>query len=247
MPNYGSFSDDYYVNLHLTTEMDLPSGRETILAHFEQLRRRYPTMKNFYTRDRGEFVLEEEKDGGSYRWASVDQKRVSGGVINPQDIEQAQKLHEDILELAPYTLSVSSLDCETLNLMFGFDYTCRGNHNEIVAQALGLPPAFEKLRETPGASLLGQDPNIQIALDEDCRTQVRIAIETRTTAYQIRTREFPEEHLSAYLTVRRFGGLDSGETWQGAVAKLYQLADELISNYLVENILRPLQLTIAAK
>lgn len=247
MPSYGSFSDDYYVNLHLTTEMDLPSGRETILAHFEQLRRRYSAMKNFYMRERGEFVLEEEKDGGSYRWASVDQKRVSAGAVNPQEVEQAQKLHQDVLDLAPYTLSVSSLDCETLNLMFGFDFTCRGNHNEIVAQALGLPPCFEKLRETPGASLLGQDPNIQMAIDEDCRTQVRVAIETRTTAYQIRTGDFPEEHLSAYLTVRRFGGLDSGETWHDALARLYSIADELISNYMVENILRPLQLTIAAK
>ena len=64
MSEYGSFSDDYYVNMNLSTEMELPQNREAVLHYFEQVRRRYPKMLNFYSRDKGEYVLEEEKDAG---------------------------------------------------------------------------------------------------------------------------------------------------------------------------------------
>ena len=61
MSEYGSFSDDYYVNMNLSTEMELPQNREAVLHYFEQVRRRYPKMLNFYSRDKGEYVLEEER------------------------------------------------------------------------------------------------------------------------------------------------------------------------------------------
>ena len=64
MSRYSSLSDDYYVNMNLNTEMDLPQSRETVLHFFEQVQKHYPSMRNFYSRDRGEFVLEEDKDRG---------------------------------------------------------------------------------------------------------------------------------------------------------------------------------------
>ena len=45
MQNYDAFSDDYYVNMTLNTEMDLPQTRETVLHFFEQMRKQYPTMQ----------------------------------------------------------------------------------------------------------------------------------------------------------------------------------------------------------
>src|SRR5690606_10908393 len=123
MSRYGSYSDDYYVNMNLNTEMDLPQNRETVLHFFEQVQKNYPTMRNFYGRDRGEFALEEEKDKGQYRWCSIEPRRVSSGQVNPASFEEAMKQHALILDLVPYFLSVSSLDCESLNMMFGFDYT----------------------------------------------------------------------------------------------------------------------------
>ncbi len=50
----------------------------------------------------------------------------------------------------PYALAVSPLDCESLNVMFGFDYTYRGNHNRLVAEAQGLAPALERFAESLG-------------------------------------------------------------------------------------------------
>jgi hypothetical protein len=76
---YSTLCDDWYVNLNLNTEMDLHQSRETVLHFFEQVQKKYPTMRNFYNRERGEFVLEEEKDRGSYRWVSVELRRISSG------------------------------------------------------------------------------------------------------------------------------------------------------------------------
>ena len=244
---YHSYCDDYYVNMNLNTEMELPQTRETVLHFFEQVKKTYPTMRNFYGRERGEFVLEEDKDQGHYRWASVESRRVSSGLVNPQTIEEALKQHAFILDSIPYTLSISPLDCESLNVMYGFDYTYRGNHNQLLVDALGVVPAFEKMTEIPGASILAYEPSIQFALDEECRTQCRLSIETRTTAYHVKSKEFPEEQLSVYFTARRYGSLESGESFVSAMHKLADVCHDVVDNYIVENVLRPLQQAIAIR
>ena len=243
---YHSFCDDYYVNMNLNTEMDLPQSRETVLHFFERIKKSYPAMRNFYGRERGEFVLEEDKDGGDYRWASIEPRRVSSGYVNPASVEDALKQHSLVLDIVPYALSISPLDCESLNVMYGFDYNYRGNHNQLLIDALGVAPAFDKLTEIPGASILANEPSIQFALDEECRLQCRLSIETRTTAMHVRAKEFPEEQLSVYFTARRYGSLD-GETYVEAMHKLATSCQSIVDNYVVEHVLRPLQQAIAIR
>jgi hypothetical protein len=245
MGRYHSYSDDYYVNMNLNTEMDLPQTREAVLHYFEQVKKHYPTMRNFYTRERGEFVLEEDKDRGDYRWTSIEPRRICSGYVNPPSVEEALQQHAIVLDTAPYALSVSPLDCESLNVMFGFDFTFRGNHNQLLVNALGVLPAFEKMTEIPGAIVLAAEPSIQFALDEECRTQCRLSIESRTSAYHVRTKEYPEEQLSVYFTARRYGSLDNGETFVSAMNRLAEICREIVDGYVVENVLRPLQQTIA--
>jgi hypothetical protein len=245
MGRYQAYCDDYYVNLNLNTEMELPQTRDAVLHYFEQIKKHYPGLRNFYSRERGEYVLEEDKDKGNYRWTSVEPRRICSGYVNPPSVEDALKQHGIVLETAPYALSVSPLDCESLNVMYGFDYTYRGNHNQLLVDALGVQPAFEKMTEIPGASILGNEPSIQFALDEECRTQCRLSIETRTSAYHVRMKEFPEEQLSVYFTARRYGSLEGDETFVAAMRKLSDVCREVIDGYVVENVLRPLQQTIA--
>jgi hypothetical protein len=247
MSEYGAFSDDYYVNMNLSTELDLPQSRETILHFFEQIQKRYPTMSHFYSRERLEYVLEEDKEKGDYRWASLEPKRVNSGQVNPTSFQEVADQHRMILDMVPYALSISPLDCESLSVMFGFDFTFRGNQNELLAEALGLMPAFEKISESLGPSLLGYEPAIQFALDEDCKTQCRVNFETRTSAYQIRSGEYPEEQLSVYLTVRRYESLGANETFVGEFDRLAALGRELVDTFLIDSILRPLQQTISAR
>jgi hypothetical protein len=247
MSGYGAFSDDFYLNMNLSTEMELPQGRESILHYFEQVRRRYPKMLNFYSREKGEYVLEEEKDAGAYRWVSVESKRVNSGVVNPESFDSAAEQHRTILELVPFELSVSPLDCESLSVMLGFDFAYRGNHNEILAEAIGVAPGLEKFLAVPYGKLLSHEPAIQFALDEDCRTQCRVSFESRTSAYQVRMGDFGEEQISVYLTVRRYDSLGPDETYAGEFTRLAGLCRDLVDEYLVTNILRPLQEAISLR
>ena len=100
MNQYSSLSDDFYVNMNLSTEMELPSGRESILHFFERLQKQYPTMRNFFCREKGDFILEEDKDAGHYRWSTVEAHRLCSGYVNPGSIEDALVQHRLVLELA---------------------------------------------------------------------------------------------------------------------------------------------------
>ncbi len=245
MDNYQSLCDDYYVNVNLSTEMDLSESRETILHFAEQLQKKYPEMRNFYAREQGVYVLEEDKDSGSYRWTSVEARRVCSGYVNPESVDVALDQHRFALELAPYMLSLSPLDCEALDVLIGFDFTYRGNQNQLLAEALGVCPAFEPLASIPGITYISHEPTLTFALDEDCRVQCRVGIEPRTDAYQIRTGEFQDEQLSVYVTARQYGSLPAGKTYVESVEELARIAREVVENHVADSVLEPVARTIA--
>lgn len=247
MHKYGALCDEFYVNMHLGTEMDLPQNRESVLHFFEQVQTRFPKMINFSARERGEFCLEEEKEGGHYRWVSIEPRRLCSGAVNPESFDSAVAQHQTVLSIIPFELSISHLDCESLSFMLGFDFTFRGNHNELLAEALGMMPPMERLNELYPNAVLSYEPSLQFALDDDCKTQCRLAFETRTTAYQVRTGEYTEDQLSVYLTVRRYDSLSKSEDFAVELKRLADLSEKLVDNYLVEHVLRPLQQTIAIK
>jgi hypothetical protein len=247
MTRYTAVADDFYINMNLSTEMELPQGRDTVLHYFERIQKKYPSMRKFYCRDKRDFVLEEDKDRSQYRWATVENRRLCSGQVNPATIEEAMEQHRLVLELAPFMLSVSPLDCEALDLLFGFDFTYRGNHNQLVAEALGVNPSMERLLEMPGGSVINFEPSLTLSLDEGCRRQVRVSVENRTNAYQIRTGEFPEEQISVYVTARQYGSLNPDETFAQAVDELSLVCQDVVDNYVVDSVLRPLQRTIALR
>ena len=227
--------------------MELTGSRETVLHYFELIQRKYPEMQNFYARERGDHVLEENKELGTYRWCSVEKKRICSGFVNPDSIDSVMAQNKDILDLAPHALSVSPLDCESLNVMFGFDFTYSGNHNQLIAEALGVAPAFEGLLNTPASNTVAYEPAIQFAISEDCKVQCRINVESRTSAYHIRTSTFPEEQLSCYVTARRFGSLPAGKTYVDVCSELTEICIDMVDNHVMEQVLVPLQQTFAMK
>ena len=247
MTLYGSLADDMYMNVNLATEMELPGHRETVLHFFECVRKKFPTMRKFHARDKRDFVLEEDKEQGRYRWVAVEPRQFCSGHVNPASIEDALDQHRFLLDLAPALLSMSPLDCEAIDVLFGFDFAFRGNHNSLLAEALGPGPALEGVGDIPGSKLINYEPSLTIAVDEECRTQVRVSTETRTNAFQVRTGEFAEEQLSVYVTARQYGSLEGGETYVDTVERLAQLAQDVIESCVVEQVLRPLARTIALK
>ncbi len=247
MTLYGSLADDMYMNVNLATEMELPGHRETVLHFFECVRKKFPTMRKFHARDKRDYVLEEDKEQGRYRWVAVEPRRFCSGHVNPASIDDALDQHRFLLDLAPALLSMSPLDCEAIDVLFGFDFAFRGNHNALLAEALGPGPALESVGDVPGSKLINYEPSLTIAVDEECRTQVRVSTETRTNAFQVRTGEFAEEQLSVYVTARQYGSLEGGETYVSTVDRLAQLAQDVIENCVVEQVLRPLARTISLK
>lgn len=247
MTAYAALADDFYVNMNLATEMELPAQRDTILQYFERVQKKYPTMRKFYCRDKRDYVLEEDKDQGRYRWAAVEAKRLCSGQVNPPSLDAALEQHRLVLDLAPAYLSVSPLDCEALDVLFGFDFAYRGNHNALLAEALGVGSALDRVCELPGGRVINYEPSLTVSLDEDCRIQVRVSTETRTNAFQVRTGEFTEDQLSVYVTARQYGSLDPGASYIEALDRLAQLARDVVDSCVVEQILRPLARTISMK
>ena len=246
MFKYSALAHDYYVNMNLNTEMQLPNGRETVLQFFERVQKSYPTMRNFYTRDNGDFVLEEDKDQGHQRWLSLEPRRVCSGYVNPSDADLAMAQHDLVLQLVPYMLSVSPLDCEALDFMLGFDFSYRGNHDQLIADVLGTSSCLEGMLDIPGAKVLNFEPSMTVSLDEACRVQARLMIETRTNAYQVRRGDFPEDQISVYFTVRQYGSLEHDRSYEETLVDLRERSEQLMDDYVVEHVLRPLSSAISA-
>ncbi|MDC0274121.1 MAG: hypothetical protein P8M30_10330 [Planctomycetaceae bacterium] len=244
---YSTLADEYYTNMHLNTEMPLPTARETVLDFFGRTQKTYPSMRNFYTRENGDFVLEEDKDRESHRWLSLEPRRICSSQVNPPTPDEAFEQHSLILQLVPYMLSVSPLDCEALDYMIGFDFTYRGNHDALVAEALGVAPSMDSLIDIPNAQPLNYEPQVTLSLTEDCRLQARLMIETRTNAYQVKRGDFPEEQLSVFFTVRQYGSLLSEASFEEELHHLRIKSEELLEAHVVEQVLKPLAQTISRK
>ena len=84
-------------------------------------------------------------------------------------------------------------------------------------------------------------------MDEDCRRQCRLSVETRTNAYQVRTGDFTEEQLSVYVTARQYGSLDPDNSFKMVLESLAQVCHEMLDAHVIEHVLQPLKRTIALK
>ena len=247
MNSYSSLCDDFGIYVYINTRMELPNKRETVLHFFDSLQKTFPQMTDFDCRENGDFVLEEDREQGSYRWIGLESRRVCSGYVNPPSVEEADKQHERVLEVAPYHLDLSALDCEALDVLFAFDFLYTGNHDEVVAEALGRSTPLEGLLDLPNARVLNYEPSLMLVLDDSCRLQCRLNIETRTNAYQLRTGQFPEAPISVYFTVRQYWGKQGGKSFQESYRKQREVCQELVDSHVVPAIIRPLAQTIADK
>jgi hypothetical protein len=247
MNPYSSLCDDFGVYVYLNTKMELPTGREAVLHFFDSLQKTFPEMTDFDVRESGEYVLEEDREKGSYRWVTLESRRICSGFVNPPDLEDADKHHERILELAPYHLDFSPLDCEAMDVLFAFDFVFSGNHDEVVAEALGVNTTLESLVQLPGSKVINYEPSLMLALDENCRLQCRLSIETRTNAYQIRTGQYPEAPISVYFTVRQYWGRQAFKNYNESYRHQRKVCQELVDSHIIPAVVRPLAQTIAAR
>jgi len=247
MNPYSSLCDDFGIYVYVNTKMELPTRRETVLHFFDSLQKTFPQMTDFDSRETGEYVLEEDRELGSYRWVSLENKRFCSGYVNPPTVEAADLQHERVLEVAPFHLDFSPLDCEAIDVLFAFDFLYTGNHDEVVAEALGLNTTLESVLQMPGAKVLNYEPSIMLALDDTCRLQCRLNIETRTNAFQIRTGQYPEAPISVYFTIRQYWGRQGAKTFGESYRHQRKTCQDLVDNSIIPAIVQPLAQAISNK
>ena len=175
---YSAFCEDFYVNMRLGSQMNLPHNRETVLHFFERIQKEFPGLTRFRKSENGEFNLEEDRGNSSYRWMSLETRRLSCGHVNPETVEDSLKLHRLMLEQAPYQLGISNVEIDYMDLLFGFDLSFSGNHDEIIAESLYPESPLTCLTDEPGAKAVDFQPSVTVALSDDCRLQARIDVVT---------------------------------------------------------------------
>ena len=247
MNNYASLCDDFGVSTYVHGKLEMPTGRETVLHFFEAVQKAFPKMTEFEKRSDNEYMLEEDREAGSYRWASLDARRLCAGFVNPPSLDDADMHNERILEIAPYHLDISGMQTESMDVLYYFDFLYQGNHDEVVAEALTTGTPLEGLIQVPAARVLHYQPTMMLALDEGCQFQARLSIETRTNAYQVRTGQFPEAPITVYFTVRQFWGKQPFKTFAESYHNQRRVLDELVGTYIVPQVITPLAKAISTK
>lgn len=247
MNSYASLCDDFGVSAYVHGKLDMPTGREAVVHFFEAVQKAFPSMTEFDRRADGEYMLEEDREPGHYRWCSLDQRRLCTGFVNPPALEDADAHNERVLEMAPYHLDLHGLQTESVDVLYYFDLLYQGNHDEVVADALAAGTPLEGLAGIPGGRVLNYQPSLMMALDEAVQLQCRLSVETRTTPYQVKAGNFPESPISVYFTVRQGWGKQPFKTFAESYRNQRRVLDELVNSYVVPNVITPLQRAIAAK
>jgi hypothetical protein len=244
---YSSICEDFYVNMRLGSQLNLPHQRETLLHFFERIQKEYPSMTRFRKSENGELNLEEDRGSQHYRWVSLEAKKLSSGFVNPPSVEEAMDVHGFLLELAPYHLGISTVEIEYLDVLFGFDLSFSGNHDEIIAESLLVESPLNCITEEPGAKAVDFQPSVTVALSEDCRLQARLDIVTRTNSYQVRTGDYSDDVISIYLILRRYWGDRPRQPLEQIAREMSARAEQLCDRHVVPRIIRPISAAIASR
>ena len=154
---------------------------------------------------------------------------------------------ERVLEIAPYHLDLSALDAEALDVTYSFEFLYAGNHDAAVSEAFLTGTAVESLIQVPGARVLNFEPAMMLALDENCRLQCRLGVETRTNAYHVRTGQFPDLPITVYCSVRQYWGKQPFKTFVESYQNQRRIAQEFVDTHVLPSVIRPLAQVISAK
>jgi hypothetical protein len=238
--SYGAICTDFYINQKLSLKMDLPSGREAVLDMFDRIRREQPNMDRFRRYD-GELALESAEQSSQYSWVALRRTTIRSGWVNPESPDQAYKLHRLILDTAPYFLSISPLDVEFMELVFGFDLQAERNRNEIVYEALLADSPLASLVDVQNEAVLESQPFIGFSLNGDCNLQAFVEVKTRTTTKEIASGRFDDEPISIYLTARQYGSLKKIEDFGTAFATLAGHIERLAEDRVIPRVIMPIR------
>ncbi|MEE9296113.1 MAG: hypothetical protein V3W34_14300 [Phycisphaerae bacterium] len=246
---FSAVCDEFYVSCRLFLKLDLPLERETVLHFCDRIRKEFPGMSKFRRRDDGSLVLEEDAGAGmSRRWLRLEPNSLRFGHFAPPDVADVRALADVVLEQAPYHLTLSEIDFDHLEVIYGFDLEYRGNHDQLVAEVLWADHPL-------GAFLLGEESvhaidaqaYFGVALTRDCDLQAYIETRSRSSTFEVRTGEYERQPLSVFLTLRKYWTATQGQALKDAASALFDRADELAGSRVVPLLVNPLAQAIASR
>ncbi|WP_428387926.1 hypothetical protein [Mucisphaera sp.] len=244
--SFGALSTDFYVNHKLALKMDLPSERDTVLHFFDRVRKAQPSMNRF-RRYEGELALESSKRDSEYTWLALRRNSIRTGHVNPRSLGEAASFHGMIQELLPYHLSLSPIDIDYIELMFGFDLECKDNHDDIIYEALFAESRLGGLLKLPGAKTLDVQPVLGMSLNERGDLQAYFEAKSRPRSRRGSTKAYRGEPISLFLTLRQYGPIDRLEDLPGIQTELMTKCEELATDHLVPDMLMPIARQISAR
>lgn len=244
MSEFGAWCSDFYVNQRLSLKMDLPDRREPVLELFDRVRRECPRLSRM-RRFEGEVALESADDAREFMWVSLRRTSLRSGHVNPASTADAYHLHRMLLETAPWYLSMSPLDIDHVELVFGFDIETEANRDEIVFGAL--------MGESPLASLVDHShdrpldiqPCVGLALNPAGDLQAFFEVKTRPHAADANPRASVAEPISVFCTVRKTGPLKALEELPVVFATLCGHAERLCEQRVIPHLVMPIRQAIS--
>lgn len=245
----GALCDDFYISTRLNLKLDLALQRETVLHFCDRIRRNFPAMQKLRRRENGGIVLEEEgRDGDPYHWFRLEPAALRFGYFSPPDAAAYRQFADFLLEQAPYHLTLSDLDIDQIEVVYGFDMEYRGNHDQLVAETLFADHPL-------AAFILGDDathaidcqPYLGIALTPDCDIQAYAEVKGRTSTFEVRTGEYDQQVLSVFLVVRKYWGFGATTDLVQTHADLCGYADKLAASKVVPILVNPLAQAIISR
>jgi len=248
----GAQCDDFHISGRLALKLDLSLDRETVLHFFDRVRRAHPAVSRFRRRDDGALVLEEAdadaREGEAKRWLRLEPGSIRFGYFAPPSRAACRQFARFLLEQAPYHLTLSDLDIDYFEIVYGFDMEYRGNHDQLVAETLFAEhPLASFLMGSECVHTVDCQPYFGITLTPKCDMQAYLEIKTRTSSFEIRTGEYEAQVLSVYLTVQRFWGFEGHTDLCEVYEELAGAADNLAVQRAVPLVVNPLALAIASR
>lgn len=252
--SYRALCSDFYINQKISVKLDLPRGRETILDLFERVRHTFPSMASF-RRYKDELALESPHDAEPHRWLAVRASTIRSGSVNPASFDEGYALHRNVLEVAPYFLSISPLDIEYIEILFGFDLAATGNQDAIVADALLAGSPLGELLDVEHATTIDFQPLIGLLLHPERDgsparpadgVEAHLEVKTRSGGAGMREEDATGEPISVYVTLRRYEPVTHLKALPAVFRTLAEHAERLIEAHALPGLIAPIRKAISA-
>ena len=244
MSNFTAFCSDFYVNQKLGLKLDLPERRETVLDLFDRVRRAFPRLSTFQ-RYEGEVALESDSAEREWQWVALRQTTIRSGHVNPATLADSYNFHKALLEVAPYFLSISPLDIDMLEVVFGFDFETEPDRDSVVFDALLANTPLAHLVDGDFERVIEAQPAIGISLGD--RGDLQASFEVRTRPRVPVAGERGGDPISVFLTVRKFGPLASLDDLKGAFGAVVGHAEHLAETRVIPHLVVPIHEALQAR